>query len=492
MYRFAAAFLVLAAVLAGAACTSHGPGHPAAASVVVPACLRSSASASPPGGSLPGAPPGTVTVNFARLTCTVDSRAIGADESTYGGAKGNASGTDLQDTTAQSLLRKLDVGYSRIWLTLAAASDPHSAVVCSATGCDRSLSGDAWVTTMKGMGETPVIGIPDSVSPADAAAIVKHFNVTTANPVRTWLIGNEPDAHGESAATYSKRFNALYDAMKRADSSIVIGGGTTARYNAPFLTTFLADSGSRVDFVDFHFYPGYDSFSQLRAAPKTLTGYLRRLRVLIDRLVPRRATSIGIHVGEWNISFVPPIISRYAYSGFASAWDADTLGRILAAGADSLSFATKNGGLGVVFGDSHRPPAGYAQDTPMPLYEAIGMFTGLGLFPHFGTSLVAAGSGVRGVDAFASAAPDEIVLVNLNSKVKGAMVQVAGARAGGGAGSGSTGRSSGRSLLASVWRIDQTVATPSLPAKVANLTSENGHFGLSLPANSVTTLVITR
>jgi hypothetical protein len=345
---------------------------------------------------------------------------------------------------------------------------------------------------MKAMGETPVIGIPDSISPADAAAIVKHFNVTTNNPVRTWLIGNEPDAHGESAATYSKRFNARYDAMKRADSSIVIGGGTTARYNAPFLTTFLAGSGSRVNFVDFHFYPGYDSFSQLRAAPKTLTGYLRRLRALIDRLVPRRAASIGIHVGEWNISYVPPIISRYAYSGFASAWDADTLGRILAAGADSLSFATKNGGLGVVFGDSHRPPAGYAQDTPMPLYEATGMFTGLGLFPHFGTSLVATGSGVRGVDAFASASPDEIVLVNLNSKVKGALVRVTGTRAGGGAGSGAGSGSSGRSLRASVWRIDQTGATPSLPAKVASLTSENGLFELSLPAASVTTLVISR
>jgi hypothetical protein len=268
--------------------------------------------------------------------------------------------------------------------------------------------------------------------------------------------------------------------MKHADSSIVIGGGTTARYSAPFLTTFLARSGSRVNFVDFHFYPGYDSFSQLRAAPKTLTGYLRRLRILIDRLVPRRAASIGIHVGEWNISYVPPIISRYAYSGFASAWDADTLGRILAAGADSLSFATKNGGLGVVFGDSHRPPAGYAQDTPMPLYEATGMFTGLGLFPHFGTSLVAAGSGVRGMDAFASASPDEIVLVNLNSKVKGALVHVTGAR-GGGAGSGSSGGSGGGSVRASVWRIDQTGTTPALPAKVAGLTSENGLFQVSLP-----------
>jgi hypothetical protein len=123
----------------------------------------------------------------------------------------------------------------------------------------------------------------------------------------------------------------------------------------------------------------------------------------------------------------------------------------------------------------------------MPLYEATGMFTGLGLFPHFGTSLVAAGSGVRGVDAFASASPDEIVLVNLNSKVKGALVHVTGAR-GGGAGGGS----SGGSLRASVWRIDQTGATPALPVKVASLTSENGLFQVSLPAASVTTLVITR
>ena len=63
-----------------------------------------------------------------------------------------------------------------------------------------------------------------------------------------------------------------------------------------------------------------------------------------------------------------------------------------------------------------KPPAGYEQDTPMPLYEGISMFTGQGLFPRFGTNVVSATSIVPGVDAFASAGPDEIVIVNTNAK----------------------------------------------------------------------------
>jgi len=119
-----------------------------------------------------------------------------------------------------------------------------------------------------------------------------------------WVIGNEPDIHNETAATYSSEFNTLYDAMKAVDSSIKIGGGPTAWCDSSFLTTFVEDRGSRVDFLDLHFYPGNDTESQLLAAPEALSTDLSDARTLINTYVPGGASSIAIRVGEYNLSWV--------------------------------------------------------------------------------------------------------------------------------------------------------------------------------------------
>lgn len=161
---------------------------------------------------LPGASstPG-VNVDFGTPTRTIDRNAIGVDETTFGAP------LNVNDSVAQKMLGTLGVGYSRIWLRFSTPNDPGSGVVCAASGCDTSISGDTWVTMQKSVGEIPVIGIADTMSPADAAALVRHVNVITDNTVSQWVIGNEPDLNGESAATYSARFNALYDAMKAVD-----------------------------------------------------------------------------------------------------------------------------------------------------------------------------------------------------------------------------------------------------------------------------------
>ena len=227
------------------------------------------------------------------------------------------------------------------------------------------------------------------------------------------MIGNEPDvANQETATTYSEHFNTLYDAMKHVDPSILIGGPATLGFDQPFIQTFLDNSASRVDFVDFHFYPGRETAAQLLAELPQMSTDLATLRNMINHAAPGRASNIGIHVGEWNFSADPVTLGQFAYSGFASVLDADLLGRILAGGADSLAWGSKNGPMSLVYGDGTGAPAGYTSDTPMPLYEAIGMFTGAGRFPHFGTTMVAATSVLPDVDAFASSSPDEIVLVN--------------------------------------------------------------------------------
>jgi hypothetical protein len=418
----------------------------------------------PVAGGTPG-----LQVDFTAAGRTLAPAAIGADETTYG--------QDATDTTAQGLLKTLGIGYARVWLTLANPGNPGSGVVCAASGCDSGTSGPGWVVAMKAMGETPVVGIPDSLTPADAAAIVQELNITDGYGVKDWVIGNEPDHTGESATTYSANFNALYDAMKAVDPTIKIGGGATSSYDQSFLTTFLQDSGSRFDFVDFHFYPeGASSLktqAQLTSALPAMSSDLSSLRSLINSTVPSRAASIAIHVGEWNIAWDTEPVQ---FTGFAAMWDADLLGRILAGGADSMAFGTKSGGLGVLYDPgTGTPQPGYSNDSPMPLYEAIGMFTGEGLFPGFGTTMVKAVSSIAGVDVFASGSPDDIVVVNTNSAAHNTVLHV----------------NSTAPLTAAGWQLSQPGQAASAPVSIGKAASDNGSFDLALPARSVTTLAVT-
>jgi Glycosyl hydrolases family 39 len=434
----------------------------------------------PLGSKTATAPPvshSDVTVDFGARTATDDSAAIGVDESTYG------TPSDINDRKAQALLKKLGVGYARIALTLANPADPGSRVTCAADGCDTGINPRAWVRMMESVGETPVAQIPETISPADAAAIVRHLNGPggVGRPVLYWVIGNEPNANGESAGTYDPRFNTLFDAMKKADPRIEIGGPASYGFDRSFLQQFLQDCGSRVDFVDFHFYqaPGHQTPAQLRAEPSAMSQDLATLRTMIKTTVPDRASAIAIHVGEWNFSADPDTLAKYAFTGFASALDADLLGRILAAGADGLAWGSKNATLSLLYGAVYpgdaAAPAGYKPDTPMPLYQAIAMFTGQGLFPRFSTTMVSATSIRPGVDVFASARPDEIVIVNTNASTERTTVQV-----------------NGSSLKsAALWQLHQTASVAKPPVKKGTATSAAGIFTLELPGDSVTTMVMT-
>jgi hypothetical protein len=397
-----------------------------------------------------------INVNFGSTVAVDSSAAIGLDESTYG------SPDDFSDATARKLLTNLGVGYAEIQLTI----NSSGTVICGAAACNTSQSAGTWITDMKNMGETPVVSIPDTITSANAAAIVRYFNVTTDNPVTYWEIGDDPDG-SESATTYSAQFNALDAAMTAVSSlALQIGGPATGFYNPGFLQTFLDDSRSRIDFVEFQAYGTGDSTSEstLLSGLPTLSTDLTDLRTMINNTL---GTQVPIHVGEWNLSYENDSLDC---TEFASAYDADLLGRILAAGDVSQAFGTKDGGLGALY-DTSGGGCSFSEDTPMPLYEAISMFTGADLFAGLGTTMVSATSSLSGVVAFASSAPDDIVLVNTNSSADASTVAIA----------------SGGSLSAAEWQISQ----PASPVHIGTLSTTDGTFSLTLPAQSVTTLVVT-
>jgi hypothetical protein len=317
--------------------------------------------------------------------------------------------------------------------------------------------------------QTPVGEIPDSDTASGAVALVRHASAAPSDggPVRDWLITARS---GESAASYAARFNVLSDAMKAAEPGIRVGGGT-GEYNGAFLRTFLKLSGTRADFINFSFY-GETAAQQagnalLLARLTTLSGEISDARSAIKAVDPARAADIPVYVGGWDItSGTDPV----RFTMFAAMWDADLLGRILAGGGASLA-----DGAGLVYQGGGGAPRAYQAGGPTPLYEAIGMFTGEGLFPRFGTVSNGATSALPGVDVFASTSPDEVVVVNTSSSDLTTVLHV----------------SADTPLRAAQWRLGQADGAVSGPVAAGTATSRNGSFELSLPSGSVATVVVT-
>jgi len=309
--------------------------------------------------------------------------------------------------------------------------------------------------------------------------MVKHFNKDSGNDVRYWMVGNEPDLAGLSAATYSTNFNRDYDAMKAIDPTISIGGGATAWYDAPFLQTFLQQSGGRVDFVDFH---GYAQEGNAPGDYTTLfhiaTGYgdsITNLRSLIQHIVPARASHIGIEVGEWELNWGGTAQNN---TNFHAVWAASALGHILSAGGWSLFFADKGN---AIYSYQHTvvDPHGHvvnirAGDTN-PAYHGIGMFTGEGLFRGFGDTMVHTHTTLPNVEVYASDNPKNIVALNKDPSItQTTTVHLKGVTSG----------------AIDVWRKDESVLFPNPPIKRGTLPLENGTFTSQLPPFSVTAFVL--
>lgn len=328
----------------------------------------------------------------------------------------------------------------------------------------------------------PVVEIPDSDTAAQAVDAIRRAGAVGAGAGRPGTVGpgGEPRfvmitaRSGESAVAYAERFGSLYSAAKGAGQNIRVGG-YLGQYNGSFLRTFVDGGGSRADFVDFSFHGGGTGQPE-NGQPESEQRLLRELDTVSAEITDARsviaARSIGIHVGPWDITSRPASVR---FTSFAAMWDADLLGRILAGGGGSMA-----GGAGLLYDGDGTAPRAYQPGSPTPLYAAIGMFTGAGLFPRFGTPLpeaavTVAASALPGVDAFASASPDEVVVVNTSSSARTTVLRVSG----------------DTPLRAVQWRLGMLNGAVSGPVSGGAATSRNGSFALSLPSGSVTTVVVT-
>ena len=354
---------------------------------------------------------GNVTIDFGAPIRTLYPLAVGMDLSGYGYPL-----VFVNDRVEQQKLHALGLKYLRIDLTYSHPGDPTSKIVCGGDGCDTRWTGDQWVQAIEAIGAQPLVIVPPSA--VVAAQMVRHFNREAHTQVHYWVVGNEPDLKGIDAGTYSRTFNQVYDAMKAVDPTILVGGGATAWYDRAFLQAFLQQSGSRVDFVDFHGY------AQEGTAPGDPTGLFQAaaqygnnindLRSLIRQVVPARAAHIGIEVGEWELNWGG---SAQSNLNFHAVWAASVEGHILQAGGWSLFFADKWNAL---YGNPHTVTDPYGHvvdihpDDTNPAYHGIGMFTGEGLFRGFGTTMVRTATTLGHVEVFASDHARNIVVLNMD------------------------------------------------------------------------------
>jgi hypothetical protein len=411
---------------------------------------------------------GTLSVDFTRTVADIPATAYGLDESGYPGG-----GPVLADDTAeQQLFKKMGTGMVRMALKYTVSHDPTSKIICSGSGCDLTPSGDQYVAAIRAMGAEPIIITPRDST--DAANLVKHYNKELGWGIKRWIVHNEPEVESPTlnGAQYAPIFNAAYDAMKAVDPTILVGGPANAWFNCcqqtanwtDFLPTFMDLSGSRVDFIDFHKYGQGGSVSKtdsdLIGMTKEYEDNLATLKAFLKQKQPNR--TIGMELGEWQLDW-DHLDTRFR-TQFNTVWVASALGHILKGGALAMPYATKNNDLGFIDESNHQT---------MPAYHGYGMWTGEGLFRHFGNQMVQASSGITGVEIFASANSQNIIVINKNTASASATINLSGASG----------------TATDVWRKDQSMNAYAVPSKVATITPGTS-FSYDFPAYSVTTFVL--
>lgn len=429
-----------------------------------------------------------INVDFTNTIRTLHPLAISMDESAYG--RNGIYITD--DVIHRERIKELKIAGMRMSLKYSIPGEPGSPIRCSATGCNQTVTGDQWVSAIKQTGAQVTIELHQdkthtlSTATADAANMVRHFNINTSNPVKRWIIGNEPDNSGSSsnmsATDYSNRFNALYDAMKAVDPTIEIGGPATAYYNTGFLDTFLTISGGRADFVDFHTYG--QGGTTVRAQDVLLSetdryeNYINDLKGRIQTKQPSRASEIEIEVGEWNLDWDGEGVSQSEYKQYNTVWSASALGHILKAGGISMQYASKNGDLGALWEyQTANSPTGWQIDDRMPIFHGIGMYTGESIsgFPRFGNTMVNSSTILPNVEVYVSNNPKNIVVINKDpSASHDAEFSLTGVTSG----------------TVDVFRKDQNVEPKDLPVKQSSTTINSGTFSYTIPPYSVTAFIV--
>ncbi|SEG88342.1 Glycosyl hydrolases family 39 [Nonomuraea solani] len=428
----------------------------------------------PTGAQAQAAAPAAVSVDFTKPIRTLSATDYGIGITGYG-----EQSYITNDPEHREAVRALKAGRMRIELHYQTPGDHSSPIICGGWECDRTITGDAWIAAIRDLGAEPVVILQvDGRQSAetnrdDAVALYEHF-AASGTPVRRFILGNElnctctPQKPEMPAAEYSRRFNMITDALDAKDSAVRVGGPATAWNDHPYIRTFLEGSGARVDFLDYHDYGnGFEEDTDENLLGPVIRAYeteLKEVSALAESVLGRK---IDIQIGEFNSDFNDPTGDR-TLKHFNTLWGAAALGQILHAGAAAYQYGDKNGQLGLT---STKGEGGVPRNEPLPIYHGIGMFTGENLFRSFGKTMVEATADNDRLHVFASDGGKNVVLVNVADEPLDTTLTFTGLTAG----------------TVAVW---QSTADAWKPHAAGTASVAGGKGTLTLPAASVTTLVI--
>ncbi|WP_336214559.1 cellulose binding domain-containing protein [Nonomuraea sp. LPB2021202275-12-8] len=255
--------------------------------------------------------PVPVTVNARAALSAVPETGIGTNHAIWDTHLGSDETADKLKDAGMQLLRYPGGSYSDIYHW--ADHTAPGGYVAPGTDFDTFMAGarrtgaQVMVTANYGTGTAQ-----------EAAAWVRHANVTKGYGVTHWEIGNENYGNGhygaaweaddhadKSPAEYARHVVAYADAMKAVDPTIKIGAVLTTPANWPdaivaegdagsWNEVVLSTAGTKIDFVVLHWYPG--ALDRTAHVPDMI----RLTRERIARHVGPGSDRIGIAMTEFN------------------------------------------------------------------------------------------------------------------------------------------------------------------------------------------------
>jgi hypothetical protein len=369
--------------------------------------------------------PVTVTVNARSGLSTVAGTALGVNDAVWDAQLGTTAVSDLLGSAGVKMIRYPGGSYADIyhWKDNTA---PGGYVA-------PDTDFDTFMGSVKRIGAQPmIIANYGTGSPAEAADWVKYANVTKGYQARYWAIGNENYGNGHygsaweaddhtdlSPAQYASEVIAYSDAMKAVDPTIKVGAVLTMPANWPdglvaagdtgtWNQTVLKLAGSKIDFVDVHWYPGGGSAADSLTKTQYLDDALYALRKQIgDDRIQISLTETNVGVGQDTQPGA--LFLADAYSG------------LIENGVFTVNWWNVHNGMGTVstvegqtdYGDFGMLSSGNCNagstvceppmNTPFAPYQALKI---MGSFAHPGDQMIRAGASDPLVKVHASVQAD--------------------------------------------------------------------------------------
>ena len=381
----------------------------------------------------------TVTVNARAGLAVMPETGLGVNHAIWDGQLGTRETSDLLKAAGVRMLRYPGGSYGDIyhWETHTA---PGGFV---APGTDF----DTFIAAARRVGAEPmIIANYGTGTPEEAAGWVRSANIVKGYGVTYWTVGNENYGNGhygaaweadnhedKSPAGYANLVVEYADAMKAVDPTIKVGAVLTMPANWPdglvgegdsgtWNEVVLSIAGSRIDYVDVHWYSGGPAAEAL-ARTTHIEDAIYLLREQIARYAGPNASRIGIALTEMNVD-----TGRTTQPG--ALFLADAYAGLLANGVFTVQWWNVHNGIGEVttvagqtdYGDfgmlssggclpdgvTCEPPL----NTPFAPYHALSL---LNRFVRPGDQFIRAGTDQPLVTAHAARRPDgglAVLLVN--------------------------------------------------------------------------------